>query len=111
METSIYATRVTLSDDLHLLAANLVCRGGSPALTGHCLVDMMPQPDLPLVGEHFVPSGRQFRPVVGVSDLEPGDIIRAAHAPLLSVPWTFCSRITEPPTLRPVYLRWLRSPQ
>ena len=80
------ATGVTQSDDPQLLAVNLVRSDGSPALTGHYLVDMMPQPDLPSVEEYFVASGRQVLPLVGVSALEPGDILGVAHAPLLSVP-------------------------
>ena len=53
---------------------------------GHYLVDMMPQSDLPAVEEHFVASGRQVLPLVGVATLEPGDILGVAHASLLSVP-------------------------
>ena len=74
------------SDDPQLLAVNFVRSDGSPAFTGHYLVDMMPQPDLPLVGEHFVASGRQVLPLVGVADLELRDILGVAHAPLMSVP-------------------------
>ena len=36
--------------------------------------------------EHFVASGRQVLPLTGVADLEPGDLVGVAHAPLLSVP-------------------------
>ena len=72
------ATGVTLSDDPQLLAVNLVRSDGYPALTGHYLVDMMPQPDLPSVEEHFVASGRQALPLVGVAALEPGDIQQAS---------------------------------
>ena len=45
------------SDDPHLFAVNLVRSDGSPALTGHYFVDMMPQSDLSPVEEHFVASG------------------------------------------------------
>ena len=48
------AAGVTLSDDPQLLAVNLARRVDSPALTGHYLVDMLPQPDLPSIEEHFV---------------------------------------------------------
>ena len=36
--------------------------------------------------EHLVSSGRQVLPLTGVADLEPGDLVGVAHAPLLSVP-------------------------
>ena len=77
---------VTMSDDPQLPAVHLVRSEGSPALTGHYLVDRMHQPDLPSVEEHFVASGRHVLPLVGVTVLEPGDILGVAHAPLLSVP-------------------------
>ena len=41
------AVGVTLSDEPHLLAVNLVRTNGSQALTGHYIVDMLPQSDLP----------------------------------------------------------------
>ena len=47
------AAGVTLSDDPQLLVVNLVRSDGSPALTGHYLVDMIPQSDLHSVEEHF----------------------------------------------------------
>ena len=80
------AAGVTLSDDPQLPAVHSVRSDGSPALTGHYLVNMMPQPDLPSVEEHFVASGRQALPLVGVAALELGDIRCVAHGPLLSVP-------------------------
>ena len=36
--------------------------------------------------EHFLASGRQVLPSTGVADLEPGDLVGVAHAPLLRVP-------------------------
>lgn len=80
------AVDVNLSDEAQLLVVNLISSKGSPALTGNHLVDMRPQSGLPLVEEHFVPSGRQVLPLVGVADLEPGDILGVAHASLMSVP-------------------------
>ena len=59
---------------------------GSPALTGHYLLDMLPQPGILSMQGHFVASGRQVLPLTGVADLEPGDLVGVAHAPLLSVP-------------------------
>ena len=49
---------VTLSDKPQLLEVNLVRSNGSPALTGHHRVDMLPPPGIRLMQEHFVPSGR-----------------------------------------------------
>ena len=80
------AEGVTLSDEPKLLAVNLIRSNGSQALTGYYLVDMLPQSDLPSEEEHFVASGRQVRPLVGVSNLEPGDLLGVAHAPLMCVP-------------------------
>ena len=77
---------VTLSDEPQLLEGNLVRSYGSPALIGHYLVDMLPQPGIFTMQEHFVASGRQVLPLTGVADLEPGDLVGVAHAPLLSVP-------------------------
>ena len=77
---------VTLSDKPQLLEVNLVRSNGSPALTGHYLVDMLPQPGILSMQEHFVASGRQVLPLTGVADLESGDLVGVAHAPLLSVP-------------------------
>ena len=75
---------VTLSNEPQLLEVNLVRSNGSPALTGHSLVDMLPQPSILSMQEHFVASGRQVLPLTGVADLEPGDLVGVAHAPLLS---------------------------
>ena len=77
---------VTLSDEPQLLEINLVRSNGSPALTVHYLVDMLPQPGILSMQEHFVASGRQFLPLTDVADLEPGDFVGVAHAPLLIVP-------------------------
>ena len=77
---------VTLSDEPQLLEVNLVRSNGSPALTGHYLVDMLPQPSILSMQEHFVASGRQLFPLTGVADLEPADLVGVAHDPLLSVP-------------------------
>ena len=62
---------VTLSDEPQMLEVNLVRSNGSPALTGHYLVDMLPQPSFLSTQEHFVASGRQLLPLTGVADLEP----------------------------------------
>ena len=80
------AVGVTLSDEPKLLAVNLVRSNGSHALTGHYLVDVIPLSDLPSEEEHFVASGRQVIHFVGVSNLEPGNLLGVAHAPLMCVP-------------------------
>ena len=72
---------VTLSDEPQLLAVNLVRSNGSPALTGHYFVDILPQPDIISGQKHFVAPERQVLPFIGVADLEPG-----ADAPLLRIP-------------------------
>ena len=48
---------VTLSDEPQLLEVNLVRSNGSPALTGHYLVDMLPQPGILSMHEHSLPQG------------------------------------------------------
>ena len=60
----------------------LVRRNGSQALTRHYTVDMLPQYDLPS-DEQFVADGRRVIFLVGVSNLEPGDLLGVAHAPLM----------------------------
>ena len=69
------AVGVPVSNELQFLAVNLVNS-----------MDMLPQSDLPSQEEHVVASGRQVIPPVGVSNLEPGDLLGVAHAPLLCVP-------------------------
>ena len=75
---------VTLSDEPQQLEVNLMRSNGSPALTGHYLVAMLPQPGILSMQEHFVASVRQVLPLTDVADLEPGDLVGFAHAPLLS---------------------------
>ena len=80
------SVEVTLSGEPQLVEVNLVRSNGSPALTGHYLLDMLPQPGILSMQGHFVASGRQVLPLTGVADLESGDLVGVAHAPLLSVP-------------------------
>ena len=47
---------------------------------------MLPDLDLPSREENLGASGRQVIPLVGVSNLEPGDILGVAHVPLMCVP-------------------------
>ena len=57
---------------------------------------MLPQSDLPSKEEHFVASGRRVVPVVGVSNLGPGDLFCVAHAPLMSVPLHALQHVGRP---------------
>ena len=59
-------------------------------------MDMLPQSDLPSEEEHFVASGRQVIALVGVSNLEPGDLLGVAHAPLMSVPLDALQHVGRP---------------
>ena len=77
---------VTLSGEPQLLEVNLVRSNDSPALTGQYLVDMLPQPGLLSAQEHFVASGRQVLPLIGVADLKPGDLVGVANASHLRGP-------------------------
>ena len=103
------AEGVTLSDEPTLPAVTFVCSNGSQALTEHYLVDVLPQSDLPAEEQHFVASGRQVIPLVRVSNLEPGDLLGVAHAPLISVlldPLQHADRpsglFSDPPGVTPV---------
>ena len=57
---------VTLSDEPQLLEVSLVSSNGLPALTGHYLVDMLPQPGILSMQEHVVVSEPQILPLTGV---------------------------------------------
>ena len=77
---------VSLTESPRLIPVNLVRLDGSPALTGHHMVDILPvnADSNPL--ERFVSSGRQLIPLTGYQDLEPGDVLGTASSPLLCVP-------------------------
>ena len=85
---------VTLSDEPQLLEVNLVRSNGLPAQTREYLVDMLPQPGILSMQEHFVASGRQVLPLTGVTDLEPGDLVGVAHA-TISVSYTHLTLPTK----------------
>ena len=89
----------TLSDGPQLLAVNLDCNNGSQVLIGHCLVIILPQSDLASVEEHFVASGRLVLALVGIADLEPGDILGVTHAPRMCVPLDVLQRNSRDPGL------------
>ena len=77
---------VSLDDSPQLIPVNLVRLDGSPALTGHYMVDMLPVHDDSDPSERFVSSGRQSIPLTGCQELEPGDVLGTASSPLLRVP-------------------------
>jgi len=89
-----------LSHDQQMVEVNLVRADGTPALTGQYLVDInqdiSPDDDLLVNEVMFVSNGRQFIPLAGALDLEPGDILGYASAPLLRVPVNSI-RDLEPP--------------
>ena len=76
---------VSLTDSPQLIPVNLVRLDGSPALTGHYMVDLLPVNDDSYPLERFVSSGRQLIPLTGYQDLEPGDILGTASSSLLRV--------------------------
>ena len=76
---------VPLTDSSQLIPVNLVRLDGSPALTGHYMVDLLPVNDDSYPLERFVSSGRQLIPLTGYQDLEPGDTLGTASSPLLRV--------------------------
>ena len=98
---------VSLTESPQFIPVNLVRLDGSPALTGHYMVDILPvnADSNPL--ERFVSSGRQLMPLTGYQDLEPGDVLGTASSPLLRVPLEVLSlhdaladvsALAEPPT-------------
>ena len=76
---------VSLTDSPQLIPVNLFRLDGSPALTGHYMVDLLPVNDDSYSLERFVSSGRQLIPLTGYQDLEPGDILGTASSPLVRV--------------------------
>ena len=77
---------VTLTDSPQLIPVNLVRLDGSPALTGHYMVDFLPDYADSVPSERFVSSGRQLIPLTGCQDLEPDEVLGTASSPLLRVP-------------------------
>ena len=64
-------------------------------VTGHYLAELLPRVGAPGGTEHFVSAGRQLLPLTGHANLEPGDVIGIAAAPLLHIPLEACK--TAPP--------------
>ena len=77
---------MSLDTTPQLLPVNLVRCDGSPALTGHYMVDLVPLSDSSDTIECFVTSGRQNIPISGCRELKSGDILGTAFSPLLRVP-------------------------
>ena len=77
---------ISLADSSQLIPVNLVRLEGSPALTGHYMVDLPPAHDDSDPSERFVSSGRQLIALTGYRDLEQGDVLGTASSPLLHVP-------------------------
>ena len=77
---------VSLNIAPQLVPVNLTRLGGSPELTGHYMVDIIPTHDGQDPSKHFVGLGRQTIPLTEYRDLETSDILGTASAPLLRVP-------------------------
>ena len=77
---------VSLTDSPQLIPVNLIRLDGTPALTGHYIVDLLPAHDDSTPPERFVSSGRQLILLKGHQDLEPGDVFGTASSPLFRVP-------------------------
>ena len=76
---------MSLTSSPQLVTVNPTRLNGSPVLAGHYMVDIITTHDSQYSSEHFVASGRQTIPLSGYRDLEPGDILGTASAPLLYV--------------------------
>ena len=77
---------VSLTDSPQLIPVNLVRLDGSPALTGHSMIELLPPNADSDPSECFVSSGRQTIPLTGHHDLEPHDVLGSTSSPLLRVP-------------------------
>ena len=75
-----------LNTTLQLVAVNLIRLDGYPALIGHYTVDMITTQDGQDPSKYFIGPSRQTIPLKGYRDLEPGEILGTASAPLLRVP-------------------------
>ena len=88
---------VSLSPTLFLVPVNLVRSSGVPALTGHCLVDMLPSDGASSETETLVANGYQTFPLSGSTDLEPGELLGTPSSLLIIIPtWALQDISTEP---------------
>lgn len=74
---------ISLSSTSSLVPLNLVRSSGTPALTGHYLVDKLPHNGISSETEVFVTDGYQTIPLSGFKGLEPGDILGTSTSPLI----------------------------
>ena len=93
---------VSLSITPQLVPVHLIRLDGSPALTGHYMVNMNTTHDRQNPSEHFVGLGRQTIPLTGYRELERGDIVGTASAPLLRVPVEALAQYDAPFNVTPV---------
>ena len=93
---------VSLNITPQLVPVHLIRLDGSPALTGHYMVNIITTHDHQDPSEHFVGSGRQTIPLTGYRDLEPGDILGTASGPLLRVPLETLAQHDAPINVTPV---------
>ena len=77
---------VSLDSAPQRVPVSLIRLDGSVALTGHYIVDIIFTHDGHNPSEHFVGSSRQIIHLSGHRDLEPGNILGTASAPLVHVP-------------------------
>ena len=77
---------VVLDHASQLVPVNLLRLDGSPALTGHYIVDIISVHDDLNPSERFVYLGRYSIPLMGYDDLKPGDILGTTSLPFLRIP-------------------------
>lgn len=91
-------TELSLGPEPQLVNDNLVrCSGAVALYSGNFMVHMLPRKDMFSVPQHFVSAGRQQIPLVGCAELAPGDLIRLAYLPLLSLAIDDLEHIAAPP--------------
>ena len=78
---------VSLGKEPVLVDVNLVRSSKLPALVGNYLVSFRPELGPLSSPDAFVSNGRQQIPMAGDANLEPGDLLGCAAAPLLRVPF------------------------
>ena len=90
---------VSLTESPQLIPANLVRLDGSPALTGHYMVDILPvnADSNPL--ERFVSSGRQLIP--DTKTWNPAMFLALPHHHSSAFPWRSCPSMMPSPTSQP----------
>ena len=77
---------MSLDTTPQLTPVNLVRLHGSPTLTDHYMVDLLPLSDSSEATECFLSSGRQNIPLSGCRELKPRDILGTTSSPFLRVP-------------------------